>query len=99
MPWVEGKWPTPLVVLSPWQIAVLSMIFGWRHKQGGGRRFTKVYFEIPRKAGKSTLAAIIGLYCLCCEGELAPYVFVGATTGSASAKSFSSYADDGPENA
>jgi phage terminase large subunit-like protein len=88
MPWVEGKWDTPTVVLADWQVAVLGIIFGWRRKSDGGRRFSKVYFEIPRKAGKSTLAAIIGLFCLCCEGEPAPYVFIGATTAAQAQKVF-----------
>jgi phage terminase large subunit-like protein len=88
LPHIEGKWATPTIVLDPWQIFCLSTIFGWRKKSDGNRRFTKVYWEVARKNAKSTIAAVVSLYCFTCEGEPAPYVFIGATTGAQAQKVF-----------
>jgi hypothetical protein len=30
LPHVEGKWPSPTIVLQPWQCFVLTTLFGWR---------------------------------------------------------------------
>jgi phage terminase large subunit-like protein len=88
LPHIEGKWPTPTIILEPWQVFCLSSIFGWRKKSDGNRRFTKVYWEVARKNAKSTIAAVISLYCFTCEAEPAPYVFIGATTGAQAQKVF-----------
>jgi phage terminase large subunit-like protein len=88
LPHIEGQWGSPTVTLEPWQVFCLAVIFGWRRRADGGRRFSKVYFELARKNGKSTLAAIVSLYCFCCEQEPAPYVFIGATTGAQALKVF-----------
>ena len=49
--------------LEPFQIMLLCAIYGFRHKKDHSRRMTTdVIVFIPRKAGKSTLTAIIGLY-------------------------------------
>jgi len=88
LPHIEGKWATPTITLEPWQIFGLAVVFGWRRREDGGRRFSKVYWEVARKNAKSTLAAIVTLYCFCCEEEPAPYVFIGATTGAQAQKVF-----------
>jgi len=88
LPHVEGKWATPTISLEPWQVFGLVVIFGWRRSADGGRRFSKVYFEVARKNAKSTLAAVVSLYCFCREEEPAPYVFIGATTGAQAQKVF-----------
>jgi phage terminase large subunit-like protein len=88
LPHIEGKWATPTITLEPWQIFGLAVVFGWRRRSDGGRRFSKVYWEVARKNAKSTLAAIVTLYCFCCEDEPAPYVFIGATTGAQAQKVF-----------
>jgi phage terminase large subunit-like protein len=79
LPHIEGKWETPTITLEPWQIFCLSVVFGWRRRSDGGRRFSKAYLEIGRKNAKSTLAAVVTLYCFTCEQEPAPYIFIGAT--------------------
>lgn len=81
-PHVEGRWATPLIVLEPWQIFLVTALFGWRHRTDRTRRrFTAFYLEVARKAAKSTLAAAIALYHLLREGEPGASVVCGATTG------------------
>ncbi len=58
----------------------LAMIFGWRQKDDGNRRFTQAYIEEARKGGKSQFAAGIELYCGLCEGEESAEVYTAATT-------------------
>lgn len=62
------------------QAFVLAMLFGWRRKEDGKRRFTQAYLEMARKAGKSELAAGIELYTGFFEGEEGAQVYTAATT-------------------
>lgn len=67
------------VVLEPFQVFFLCAIYGFRSKRDHSRRMvTDVILFIPRKAGKSTLTAVIGLYELIC-GEAGAEVFTLAT--------------------
>ena len=51
------------IVLEPFQILLICAIYGFRHKKDHEKRMTTdVIVFIPRKAGKSTLTAVIGLY-------------------------------------
>jgi phage terminase large subunit-like protein len=68
-----------LIVLEPFQILLLCGIYGFRHKKDHEKRMTTdVIVFIPRKAGKSTLTAIIGLYELAFN-EAGAEVFTLAT--------------------
>jgi len=82
LPHVKGRWAAKaeLIVLQPWQIFLVTVLFGWLRKDNGKRRFRKVYWEIPRKNGKSILAAAIGLYMLLHDKEYGAEVYSGATT-------------------
>ena len=51
------------IELQPFQIMLICGIYGFRHKKDHNKRMTTdVIVYIPRKAGKSTLTAVIGLY-------------------------------------
>jgi len=66
--------------LPKWQKErIILPLFGWKNKEGL-RRFRKAYIEIPKKNGKSTLAAGIGLYMLTADGEHGAEVYSTATT-------------------
>ncbi len=64
----KGKWAGQPVTLEPWQQAFIRTLFGWK-RLDGSRRFRVVFLFIPRKNGKSFLAAAISLYTLFCDGE------------------------------
>jgi phage terminase large subunit-like protein len=79
LPHIKGKWAGTLLVLEPWQVFGLTTIFGWlRHD--GTRRFRTVYFEVPRKNAKSTLASGVALYMLTADNEPGAEVYSAATT-------------------
>lgn len=59
---IEGVWAGKPFVIEPWQMWILCSIYGFRWEADGLRVTTTVYAEIPRKNGKSLLAAGIGLY-------------------------------------
>jgi len=88
LPHVEGQWETPTLSLEPAQIFILAVVFGWRRKSDGLRRFTMAYIEMARKGAKSTLTAGVSLYCATCEEEPGPLVLIGATTGDQARKVF-----------
>jgi phage terminase large subunit-like protein len=66
--------------LEPWQEHLVREIFGWVDQESGLRRYRTVYCEVPRKNGKTTLAAGIMLYMLLVDGEKGAEVFSAATT-------------------
>ena len=67
------------LVLEPFQILLICAIYGFRSKADRSRRMvTDVILFIPRKAGKSTLIGVIGLYELQ-FGEAGAEVFTLAT--------------------
>lgn len=81
MPHVKGKWARvrELVVLQDWQVFILACLFGFIGHDDR-RRFRQAYIMLPRKQGKSVLAAIIGLYMLVMDGEAGAEVYCGATS-------------------
>ena len=67
------------IILEPFQVLLLCGIYGFRHKKDHEKRMTTdVIVFIPRKAGKSTLTAVIGLYELAFN-EAGAEVFTLAT--------------------
>jgi phage terminase large subunit-like protein len=65
----KGEWADParkdrnFFKLEPWQQFIDYVIFGWRKKDSGYRRFTRAYISVARKNGKTTNAAATGNYC------------------------------------
>lgn len=76
----KGELAGQRVVLEPWQIFILTTVFGWRRRADGGRRFRRVYIEVPRGSGKSTLSSGVALYCLLADHEPDAEVYSFATT-------------------
>ncbi len=67
-------------VLEEWQAILVGLMFGVVHKETGLRRFRQAYIEVPRKNGKTTLAAGIALYNLVADGEDGAEVYCAAST-------------------
>ena len=81
LPHVEGRWETDTIVLHPAIVFFVVQLFGFRNHDGT-RRFTTALLSVARKNSKSLTAAVILLYCLCCEDEPGAQVISAATTGS-----------------
>ena len=76
---VNGKLSGEPFILLPWQEIILREVFGWK-RPNGTRRYRKVFIEVPRKNGKSFLAAGLVLYMLLCENEEGGQIYSGAST-------------------
>lgn len=73
----KGRWAGQAFELRPWQAEIIRPLFGTLRKDGL-RRFRTCYIEIPRKNGKSELAAAIALYCLAGDNEMGGEVYSAA---------------------
>jgi len=79
LPHVKGPLAGESITLEPWQIFILSTVFGWV-KSDGKRRYRRSYIEVPRGNAKSTLSSAVALYMLAADGEGGAEVYSLATT-------------------
>lgn len=73
----KGKWAGKPFMLMPWQEQIVRDLFGIV-KKDGYRQFHTGYVEIPKKNGKSELAAAIALLLLYGDGEAGAEVYGAA---------------------
>jgi len=74
----KGEWAGQPFELAEWQReGVIKPLFGWK-RADGTRKFRTAYIEVPRKNGKSTLAAGIALFLLFADGEPGAEVYSAA---------------------
>ena len=76
----KGELAGTRIHLEPWQVFILTTVFGWLRRADGGRRYRRAYVEVSRGNGKSTLCSGIGLYCLLADREGGAEVYSFATT-------------------
>ena len=83
----KGEKAGELIRLESWERKIIGHLFAWK-RQDGTRRYRKIFILIPRKNGKSFIAAMLGLvmftadnepgseiYCLAASTEQASLVF------------------------
>lgn len=86
LPHIKGRWRSKNIQLEAWQCFLLTTIFGWVDKNSADkdddkiRRFRKALIVIPRKNGKSAIAAGIALFLLALDSEIGAEVYSAATT-------------------
>ena len=64
----KGAFYNQPFTLLPWQETIIRDLFGTL-KEDGTRQFKQTIIFIPKKAGKSELAAAVALYLLCADFE------------------------------
>lgn len=64
----KGTWAGKPFKLLDWQTQIIRDLFG-TIKPNGYRQFNTAYIEIPKKNGKSELAAAVALLLCCGDGE------------------------------
>ncbi len=81
LPHTKGKWAAQRknLILEPWQCFIVVNLFGWVN-HAGFRRFRDAYLRIPRKNGKSLLAAAIGILLFTDKNDFGAEVYSGATS-------------------
>lgn len=70
----KGVWHGVPFDLLPWQDRIIRDIFG-TVKEDGFRQYNTAYVEIPKKNGKSEIAAAIALYLTCGDNEWGAEVY------------------------
>ena len=63
----KGKLAGQKLKPEPWQQFIIAMLYGWRRRDNGKRRFRRAYIQVARKNGKSFIAAGVSLYDLMTE--------------------------------
>lgn len=75
----KGEWAGQPFILEDWQRdEIIRPLFGWKRESDGTRRYRIAYIEVPRKNGKSTLAAGIALLLLFADDEPGAEVYSAA---------------------
>ena len=77
--YTKGEWAGQEFIPSPWQVFLLSSIFGWKWTESKHRRYKVAYLETARKSGKTETLAGIGLYLLAADKEAGAEVYSVAT--------------------
>ena len=65
------------LLLEEWQKKIIGDLFGWKNEDGT-RKYRTAFIEVPRKNGKSTLCAAIGLYMLFADSERGSEIYSAA---------------------
>jgi phage terminase large subunit-like protein len=79
LPHTKGRqWAGQKFQPEPWQRFLIGSLFGWQ-RVDGTRRFRRAYVELPRKNGKSFLAAGVALWLAFFDGEARAEVYTAAT--------------------
>lgn len=74
----KGELTGKKLILEKWQKKIVGDIFGWKNKKTKLRKYRTVFIEVPRKNGKSTLCAAIGLYMLFADEERGSEIYSAA---------------------
>lgn len=72
----NGRWTGDPFVLLPWQKKLLYELF--EVKPDGVRRYRRALIGLPRKAGKTELAAALALYLMLADGERSAAIYCAA---------------------
>lgn len=70
----KGEWYGQRFELLAWQEKIIREIFGTL-KADGYRQYNTAYIEVPKKAGKSELAAAVALFLTCADAEYGAEVY------------------------
>lgn len=75
---VKGEWAGKAFVLGPWEQAIIANVYGWKAPDGT-RRYREVFLFVPRKNGKTTLAAGLINYALFEDREPGAEIYCAAS--------------------
>jgi phage terminase large subunit-like protein len=79
----QGKWAGRALRPDPWEVAyVIAPVFGWVARNDDGeyvRVVRRLYVEVPRKNGKTTLAGGIATYLLAADSEPGAQIYAVAS--------------------
>ena len=74
----KGELTGKPLILEEWQKEIVGNIFGWKNEETDLRKYRTVFIEVPRKNGKTTLCAAIGIYMLFADRERGAEIYAAA---------------------
>ncbi len=74
---IKGAKGGTKIELEPWQKAIVANLFGWK-RPDGTRRYREVFVFVPRKNGKSLMAAALVLCVLFTDAEPGAEIYSAA---------------------
>jgi len=83
----QGDWTGKFFNLLPWEEKIVRDLFGTVN-ENGKRQYREAYISVPRKNGKTELAAAIAIYCLFADGEMGAEIYTAAADRDQAAKVF-----------
>jgi len=89
----NGKWRGLPFELIGWQEQIIRDIFGIVRKFDECRQFRRAYIELPKKNGKSELAAAVALLLTCCDMEYGGEIYGCATDRAQASRIFDTAVD------
>lgn len=88
----QGRWAGTPLKPDPWQVAyILAPVFGFVKRNDYGdtvRVVRKVFADLPRKNGKTTLCGGLAVYLTAADGEAGAQVYAAAVKKDQAAKLF-----------
>lgn len=75
----KGQYARKPFILPPWQKKIITDVFGTVRKDGK-RQYTTAYVEIPKKNGKTEMAAAVALFMLFLDEEAGAEIYSAAST-------------------
>lgn len=75
----KGRWAGQPFEHQPWQAFITSELFGWYRRDTKKRRYRVAFIEVPKKSGKSTYLAVLGIYMLHGDREQGAEVYTIAS--------------------
>ncbi len=73
----KGEFARKPFILERWQRQIIGHLFGWKRKDGT-RRYRQMFFYVPKKNGKTQLAAGIALVMLVADNEPGAEVYAAS---------------------
>ena len=67
-------------ILEPWQKFLVTNIFCLYRSDNHKRKYTQAHISVSRKNGKTSLAAVLGLFALIADGEPAASIIMAANS-------------------
>ena len=77
----KGELAGSPLILEDWQKKIIGDLFGWKN-ENGFRKYRTAYIQVPRKNGKSTLCASLGLYMTFADSERGSEIISAASDRS-----------------
>ncbi len=74
---VKGELAKQPFILEPWEQAIIGNLFGWKQPDGL-RRYRETLIYVPRKNGKTPIAAGIVCLVLFCDNEIGAELYSAA---------------------